>query len=333
MIRVSLCQRAKSRGILTWYVRIFDTETKVIRYESLGTTKKTAAHDLMLAKQADGEFERKKSDSMTLGRAFELYLQSLEMRNASDKTLQTVRNCLDKVKDLYGMQVSAIKKGELVSVFDKNTEGMMPSSYNTVKTYVKTAFNYAVKVLEASGRNPAEALRSRKSQKKEREFWTPDQIDLLLENAPNQDLRLLWSLMAFAGLRIHEAEKLKPEDIRDGFIYVIGKGNKPAKIPVSSRMREELDRYRGDWKLPGHNSSSYNLDRVARAVLGEDQAGHAFNHRFRHSFASNLCRAGVSPASLMKLMRHSNIATTMNIYAHMIDSDLKEDIEKMFRKP
>ena len=36
MIRVSLCQRNKSRGILTWYVRIFDTETKDIRYESLG---------------------------------------------------------------------------------------------------------------------------------------------------------------------------------------------------------------------------------------------------------------------------------------------------------
>ena len=86
MIRVSLCQRNKSRGILTWYARIFDTETKEIRYESLGTTKKTAAHDLMLQKQSDGDFEKKKSDVMTLGRAFELYERSLELRGANDKT-------------------------------------------------------------------------------------------------------------------------------------------------------------------------------------------------------------------------------------------------------
>ncbi|MBO7106095.1 MAG: tyrosine-type recombinase/integrase [Fibrobacter sp.] len=333
MIRVSLCQRAKSRGILTWYARIFNTETKEIRYESLGTTKKTAAHDLMLAKQADGEFEHKRSDTMTLGRAFELYIHSLEMRDASPKTLQTVRNSLNKVRDLYGMQVASIRKGDLVEVFDRNTDGVMPSSYNTMKTYVKTAFKYAVTVLEAADSNPADALRSRKSQKRERDFWTPEQIDRILDGAPYPSMRLLWSLMAFAGLRVHEAEKLRPEDIHDGFIYVVGKGNKPAKIPVSSRMQEELDRYKGDWKLPGHNSSSYNLGRVAKRALGDEQVGPAFNHRFRHSFASNLCRAGVSPASLMKLMRHSNIATTMNIYAHMIDGDLKEDIEKMFRKP
>lgn len=150
MIRVSLCQRNKSRGILTWYARIFDTETKEIRYESLGTTKKTAAHDLMLQKQSDGDFEKKKSDVMTLGRAFELYERSLELRGANDKTLKTVHTCLDKVRDLFGVPVSAIKKGELVATLDKATEGMMPSSFNTIKTYIKTAFKYAVTVLEAS---------------------------------------------------------------------------------------------------------------------------------------------------------------------------------------
>lgn len=333
MIRVSLCQRNKSRGILTWYVRIFDTETKDIRYESLGTTKKTAAHDLMLQKQSDGDFEKKKSDSMTLGRAFELYERSLELRGASDKTLENVHNSLGKIKALFGMKVSAIKKGELVATLDKATEGMMPSSFNTIKTYIKTAFKYAVTVLEASESNPAEALRPRKFIKKERDFWTLDQIDRILDAAPNPSIRFLWSLMAFAGLRVHEAEKLKAEDIHDGFIHVIGKGGKPAKIPVSSRMQEELDRYGSEWHMPSHSASMYHIKKKVPEALGEDAVGPAFNHRFRHSFASNLGRAGVGPKSVQKLMRHASIQTTLNIYAHLMDGDLKDDIEKMFKKP
>lgn len=333
MIRVSLCQRNKCRGIFTWYARIFDTETKEIRYESLGTTKKTAAHDLMLQKQADGDFDRRKSESMTLGHAFELYQRSLELRGASTKTLQTVQSCLDKCRELFGVQVSSIKKGDLVAVFDKATEGLKPSSYNTAKTYVKTAFKYAVSVLEAAESNPAEALRTRKSPRKEKEFWTPEQVDAILDCAPYASMRMLWALMAFAGLRIHEAETLKREDIRDGYIYVVGKGNKPAKIPVSSRMQEELDRYSFEWELPTRNASSFHLGRAVKKALGDDHAGPASNHRFRHSFASNLIRAGVGPKSVQKLMRHASIQTTLNIYAHLIDGDLKEDIEKMCRKP
>lgn len=333
MIRVSLCQRNKSRGILTWYVRIFDTETKDIRYESLGSTKKTAAHDLMLQKQADGDFEKKKSDSMTLGRAFELYERSLELRGASDKTLQVVHNSLDKMRELFGRPVSSIKKGEVVAVFDRATETVKPSSYNTMKTYVKTAFKYAETVLEASPRNPADALRSRKVPQKERDFWTPEQIDLILDKARSGSMRLLWAFMAFAGLRVHEAVKVKKEDIRDGFLYVVGKGNKPAKIPVSSRLRAEIERYRGGWIFPSASHSFNSLKVAAKEALGEDMTGKPSNHRLRHSFASNALRAGIGIDVVRRLLRHSNITTTMNIYAHLLDEDLVIDIEKMFKNP
>lgn len=333
MIRVSLCQRNKSRGILTWYVRIFDTETKEIRYESLGTTKKTAAHDLMLAKQADGDFEKKKSDSMTLGKAFELYERSLERRGASNKTLMTAHNSLEKMRELFDRQVSSIKKGEVVAAFDRATEGVKPSSYNTMKTYVKTAFKYAVTVLEASESNPADALRARKVQQKERDFWTPEQIDMILDRARSGTLRMMWSLMAFAGLRVHEAQKVTPESIRDGFVYVVGKGNKPAKIPVSSRLKVEIERYDGDWKFPSASFSFTSLRRASKEALGENMSGKASNHRLRHSFASNALRAGIGIDVVRRLLRHSNIATTMNIYAHLLDEDLVTDIEKMFRNP
>ena len=40
-------------------------------------------------------------------------------------------------------------------------------------------------------------------------------------------------------------------------------------------------------------------------------------HCLRHTFATLLARNRVSPATAQKLMRHSDIRLTMNIYTHL----------------
>lgn len=331
MIRVSLCQRNKARHIMTWYARIFDTETKEIRYESLGTTKKTEATDLMLSKQAAGEFIKQES-CMSLEKAFELYLKSVQDRGSSKETLGDIRNTLFKLKDLLKKPVARITKQEVLESFNAANEHLKASTYNTRKTYVKTAFRFIVNVLELIDKNPADSLKARKSQKPERDFWTAAQIDRILDCAPNKDYRLLWSFMAFAGLRIHEAMKVKAEDIRDGNLYVIGKGSKPAKLPLSSRLRQELDLSGWEWRFLNNYRKNHAIVKTAKLAIPEGFNGTANNHRFRHSFASNLIRSGVNIKSVQKLMRHASIQTTLNIYSHLLDNDLAVDIEKMFEK-
>lgn len=331
MLRVSLCQRNKARKIMTWYARIFDTDTKEIRYESLGTTKKTEATDIMLAKQSAGEFVKVERKVITLEQAFELYLKNVEERGSSKETLADIRNTLFRLKDLLKKPVDEITKQELTQEFNAFNEHLKPSTYNTRKTYVKTAFRYIVNVLELIPTSPAEALKARKALKQERDFWTLEQIDRILDCAPSSDYRILWSLMAFAGLRIHEALKVVKEDFRGNMLYVIGKGKKPAKINVSSRLRQELDMVGWSWDFSMFNRKNHAIVRTAKVALPEGFNGKANNHRFRHSFASNLIRSGVNVKSVQKLMRHSNIQTTLNIYSHLIDDDLSNDIEKMFQ--
>lgn len=91
------------------------------------------------------------------------------------------------------------------------------------------------------------------------------------------------------------------------------------------KSHQEVSRTRHD--------SRYHLQRAARVALGDEMVGIASNHRLRHSFASNALRSGIGLDVVRKLLRHANIATTMNIYAHLLDEDLAVDIEKMFRKP
>ena len=317
---------------MTWYARIFDTDTKEIRYESLLTTKKTEAHELMLAKLADGEFERRSAKDITLGQAFDEYLASLDAKGSNAGTIETSRNALESVKSLRGAYLSELDRKSLLDAFTASCGGCASTTYNMKRTFVKTAIKYAITLHELDIRNPADIIRPRKVVKAERSFWTPEQVERIISLAPNPRYRLLWSLMAFAGLRIREAIKVKPEDVRDGFIHVVGKGDKYAKVPVSSRMAEEMERYGGAWDLTGIDPRNKVLHRTAAQAIPEGFEGKAFNHRFRHSFASNLIRKGCNPTSVQRLLRHSQIGTTLGTYSHLFEEDLKEDIEKMFKK-
>lgn len=335
MIRVSLCQRNKARGILTWYARIFDTETKEVRYESLGTRKKTEATDLMLAKQAAGDYAAKSQNSMKLEDAFELYLKDCESRGSNPQSLATLRRALDTIKGLFTKPIAEITKKDLFEEFSKSAIDYKPTTYNNTKTTIKTAFKFAKDVLEVIEVNPAESIKSRRNPSKEKDFWTLEQIDCILWKTNDSRLRLIFSLMAFAGLRIHEALKLRREDIKDGFLVVVGKGQKFAKIPISSRLLSEIEMSKWDFDFTGINKwhVSHSLKKIAKDALGNSFSGSANPHRFRHSFASNMIRAGVGVKSVQKLMRHANIQTTLNIYSHLIEDDLTQDIEKMFKKP
>ena len=332
MIRVSLCQRNKSRGILTWYVRIFDTETKEIRYESLGTTRKTEATDLMLSKKSSGDYEIKKKKQITLGEVVELYLKDCESRGSNAVSLATISHSLDSVRPLFRKPIDEITKMELLSTFNERAASFKPSTYNCTKTTVKTVFRFAKDSLEVIESNPADCLKSRRNNAKERDFWTVEQIEMILDKTANPTHRLMFALMAFAGLRLHEALKLKRGDLKDGYVTVIGKGNKFAKIPISSRLKAELDRVKWEFDFSGVSRWSLIavLRRTARRALGDTFSGSANPHRLRHSFASALIRANVGPKSVQKLLRHSNISTTLNIYSHLLEEDLVTDIEKMF---
>ena len=51
-------------------------------------------------------------------------------------------------------------------------------------------------------------------------------------------------------------------------------------------------------------------------------------HGFRHTFISSLLNAGVPPTQVMKMVGHSNIATTMK-YSHISSNDLKGKINRL----
>jgi site-specific recombinase XerD len=154
-----------------------------------------------------------------------------------------------------------------------------------------------------------------------------------------RDLAIV-GLMLLQGLRSKEVIALNLEDIQlaESRICVQGKGNKPRPLPLAPETVHLLDHYlrlerpaacgpalfvslkgpaRGTRITPAGLRSLFRYHRRTSGVSG------AHPHRFRHTFASDMVRAGISLPALMQLMGHASISTTM-IYVQVSPRDVME---------
>lgn len=327
---ITIVQKNKSKGVLTWYARVPDPSARGgVHFFSLKTTSKSEAKTKLQDRIEEGAYKLLDPKSrMTLGEGvakFEQFQRAKGMKPGSiDVTLQAIRS----LNPLMGKRIADIQPSEISECFQRANAGVCPGTYRVRKTSLTTMYNYFVNVLEILPRNPIKtAVPARRMVKPVREFWTSEQIDRILAYAPNPTYRLMWAFMAFAGLRISEAASMRPEKIHDGKIHVVGKGGKAATVPVCPRLAREIERYHGDWDFYGRGLF---LDKAAAKAMPEGFPGKAHPHRFRHSFGSNLIRAGVNVKVVQKLMRHETIQMTLDIYGHILDTDAEDAVSKVF---
>jgi integrase len=152
-----------------------------------------------------------------------------------------------------------------------------------------------------------------------------------------RDLAIV-GLMLLQGLRSAEVLGLNPNDVllSEGQLRVRGKGGKLRFLPLAPETVQLLEHYvrlerpnpcsaalfvslkgpaRGQRMTPAGLRS---LFRHHRRTTGLKIAN---PHRFRHTFASDMLRAGVSLPALMRLMGHSDIKTTL-LYVQVTPQDV-----------
>lgn len=60
-----------------------------------------------------------------------------------------------------------------------------------------------------------------------------------------------------------------------------------------------------------------------------DEFEHCYMHSLRHTFATRCIENGVQPKTLQKILGHSSINITMDLYVHVTDEQMFSEIEKM----
>ena len=143
----------------------------------------------------------------------------------------------------------------------------------------------------------------------------------------SRDLAIV-GLMLLQGLRSQEILDLNRDDLLlpEAQIRVRGKGNKIRFLPLAPEAAQLLDHYLR-LERPANSSTALFVSlkgpargaRMTPAGLRSLFRHHrqtsgvkiANPHRFRHTFASDMVRAGISLPALMQLMGHANIQTTL----------------------
>lgn len=339
----SLVQRHKGRGIKTWYIRTCVNGKD--SYKSTKTTNKTEAMKVFAA-FVDGKKSiiDRKFEELEIREEFERFMAAKETQfggkgthsyDAYRKSVNRLYKCIDP----RGLKlISRITPQEAQRIVDIQSKIYSPKTIQEDVKIYRMAINWILDSYDMNERNPFVRVQRPKIIQKMVEFWTPDEIDLIMQNAPDKYWMAFWGLMAFSGLRFFEAQAIRIEDITDETIKIRqGKMGKDAILPISRKLSAMLKDAKDDRKsgrlFEGHivKNGKQCVDRLRKALraAGLPDTGDHLQHKFRHSFASNLLRKGVNVKSVQTLGRWSSTAVLFQYYAGVIPNDLKSAVEML----
>jgi site-specific recombinase XerD len=159
-------------------------------------------------------------------------------------------------------------------------------------------------------------------------------------------------LIRHTGMRIGECADLCFDCLRAtgpnqwAILVPLGKLKTERMVPVDSsvvtviqrlRFYRSLDPQRPDGRLLARRSSRGALIRQLRNYLHRvchslEISARIVPHQFRHTYATEMLRAGVSLPSVMKLLGHASLNMTM-IYVEVVMDDLQREFQQARSKP
>jgi integrase len=179
------------------------------------------------------------------------------------------------------------------------------------------------------------------------------------ERCKKERLQFLVAILFCLGLRVNELVEHRWNAFRKHnelwWFYLIGKGGKPARIPVNNDLLRAVIRYRSFLKMAplptaadqstlipsmqnGNAITARQINVIVKKLAVETAKRFPYDiekqnklkkfsvHWFRHLSASWQDKAGVK--NIQKNMRHAKRETT-DIYIHQLDKDRHDDMQKL----
>lgn len=273
-------------------------------------------------------------------------------RSLAENSIFAYQQDIAKLRDFcesYTLSPEHIQTGHLKQfVAELYDMGLSARSQARIISGWKQFFDFLL-LEEIRKDDPSESLELPKIGRKLPEVLTIEEIDAMLaaidlsSNEGQRNKAIIETLYS-CGLRVSELVNLRFEDcfFDEGFIRVIGKGNKERLVPVSPSVIEEVSIYtkndrenvpvkKGNEAIVFLNRRGAQLTRVMIFTIVKrlaDLAGIKKTispHTFRHSFATHLIEGGANLRAVQDMLGHESITTT-EIYTHLDQRFLREAI-------
>ncbi|ANH61530.1 site-specific tyrosine recombinase XerD [Dokdonia donghaensis] len=276
-------------------------------------------------------------------------------RSLSDNTIDNYARDLKKLtryleqldKPIDPLQITREDLQEFIYTIAKEVQAR---SQARVISGLKGFFNYLV-FEDYRTDNPIDLIESPKIGRKLPDTLSEEEIDALIDaidlgKPQGERNRAMLETLYSCGLRVTELISLKLSDLyfEEGFINVVGKGDKQRFVPISEHTQKYINIYRNELRnhldvKPEHvdilflNRRGRQLTRAMIFTIIKDlavKAGIKKNispHTFRHSFATHLLQNGADLRSIQQMLGHESITTT-EIYMHVDRNDLAREMAK-----
>lgn len=199
--------------------------------------------------------------------------------------------------------------------------------------------------------NPTDLIEAPKIGRKLPDTLSDNEITRLikaidLSKSQGERNRTIIETMYSCGLRVSEAISLRISDLffEEGFVRVVGKGNKERFIPIHQQTQKYILFYIKDIRrhisIQKEHQDTLFLNRRGKGLTRQmifmilkdlaikaDIGKKISPHTLRHSFATELLKNGADLRAIQQILGHESITTT-EVYVHLDNSYLKKVVEK-----
>ena len=273
-------------------------------------------------------------------------------RSLSDNTIDSYIRDVKKLA-FFGEKINKnelkINKSDIKDFIKEiNEDKISARTQSRIISGIKAFYKYLI-LEDYIKINPTELIESPKIGMKLPDTLSVSEIDSLLSaidfsHPQGQRNRAILEVLYSCGLRVSELVNLKLSNIRfnEGYVKVLGKGNKERYAPIGSSALKYLKIYLKEVRIHQNikkdsedivflNRRGKKLTRVMIFTIIKQLAGKIglkkkiSPHTFRHSFATHLIEGGADLRAIQEMLGHESITTT-EIYTHLDREFLRDAI-------
>lgn len=279
-------------------------------------------------------------------RLFKDYAYYLKIeRSLSPNTVAGYCSDVSLFLEESGLEPEAVRAADIIDYLSARSDALSKRSQARLLSALRSFFDWMI--LEgAVKKNPCDGVDAPKIGRYLPEVLSVQEVDDIISSVDTSTPtglrdRAILEVLYGCGLRVSEAVNLKISNIysKEGFLRIVGKGDKERIVPLGEMAAEALDAWFGARTEPCKgfedtvflNRFGRSLSRVSMFNMVKKQALAAgvtkeiSPHTFRHSFATHLVENGADLRAVQEMLGHESILTT-EIYTHIDSSSWQGSI-------
>lgn len=278
-------------------------------------------------------------DSDNTEKAIRMFFIAKKVEGCTDKTISYYKGTLDRFFRIVPRNLGEINT-DLIRYYlaiRSSRDHLSKTSQDNELRVLKSFFRWCCGE-DYINKNPTDAVKAIKKEKRIKKAIPEKEFEKLRENAKNKRDKAIIDVLYSTGVRVSELVGINKSDIEGDEIIVFGKGEKERKVYLNARAQLSLQEYLDERKdsedplfvssrKPYQRMSAGAVETMLRTLGKNTGIAKIHPHRFRRTMASNALNRGMPIEEVQQLLGHSDIETT-TIYARSTNENIKTDHRK-----